>query len=68
MRVMLDNVRTNLRAALKHQKDQMGYNLAAVKFVKSGVEAAGNSEFVDEEAFKETEERGRKKRGFASLA
>lgn len=68
MRTMLDSVRMNLRAALKHQKDEMGFNLAAVRFVKSGVDAAGTSEYVDEESFKEAEERGRKKRGFATLA
>jgi len=68
MRVLLSSVRKNLRAALKSQKDQMGFNLAAVRFVKNGVEAAGKSDFVDEEAFREAEERARKKRAFATLA
>ncbi|KAG0123733.1 hypothetical protein HOY82DRAFT_582102 [Tuber indicum] len=68
MRVLLSNVRKNLRTALKSQKDQMGFNLAAVRFVKNGVEAAGKSDFVDEEAFREMEERGKRKRAFATLA
>ena len=68
MRVLLSSVRKNLRAALKSQKDQMGFNLAAIRFVKNGVEAAGKSDFVDEEAFREVEERARKKRAFATLA
>lgn len=68
MRAMLDSVRANLRAALRHQKDEMGFNLAAVKFVKSGVDQRGVSEYVDEEAFKMQEERATKKRGFATLA
>ncbi|RPB14395.1 WD40 repeat-like protein [Morchella conica CCBAS932] len=68
MRTMLDSVRANLRAALRHQKDEMGFNLAAVKFVKSGVDQRGVSEYVDEEAFKMQEERATKKRGFATLA
>lgn len=46
----------------------MGFNLAAIRFVKNGVEAAGKSDFVDEEAFREAEERARKKRAFATLA
>ena len=65
---MLDSVRANLRAALKRQKDQMGFNMAAVRFVKSGVEANGNSEFMDETTFKEAQVRGKKKRVFANLA
>ncbi|KAL7273608.1 beta transducin [Rhizina undulata] len=68
MRAMLDSVRRNLRAALKHQKDEMGFNLAAVRYIRTGVEGMGNKEFLDEEAYKEAEERGKKKRVFASLA
>ena len=63
---MLATVRTNLRAALNRQKDQMGYNMAAVKFVKGAVEAKGNSEFFMDD--KEVQVRGKKKRAFASLA
>jgi U3 small nucleolar RNA-associated protein 12 len=45
----------------------MGFNMAAVRFVKTGVRAAGNSEFVDEELVS-AEVRGGKKRAFATLA
>lgn len=68
MRTMLDSVRVNLRAALLRQKDQMGFNLAAVRFVGAAVEAGKTCEYVDEEALREVEERGRRKRGFATLA
>jgi U3 small nucleolar RNA-associated protein 12 len=68
MRNMLDNVRGHLRAALKHQKDEMGFNLAAVRYIKSGVDAKKSKNFMDEEEYKEMEERNKKKRGFASLA
>lgn len=65
MRVMLQSVSVNLRAALRGQKDEMGFNLAALRFVVGGREAC---EFGDEEALKEAEERGRRKRGFATVA
>jgi len=68
MRNMLDNVRGHLRAALKHQKDEMGFNLAAVRYIKSGVDAKKSKNFMDEEEYKEMEERNKKKRGFATLA
>lgn len=68
MRVMLDSVRVNLRAALLRQKDQMGFNLAVVRFVGAALEAAKTCEYGDEEARREEEERGRRKRGFATVA
>lgn len=68
LRGMLEGVRVHLRAALRRQKDEMGFNLAAVRFVKSGVEERGVREYVDEESLKEVEERGRRKRGFATVA
>lgn len=68
MRVMLSSVRLNLRTALLRQKDQMGFNLAAVRFVGAAVEAGKTCEYVDEEALKEVEERSKRKRGFATLA
>ncbi|TGZ84619.1 WD40 repeat-like protein [Ascodesmis nigricans] len=68
MRQMLDDVRNHLRAALEHQKDEMGFNLAALRFVKMGVEERKTRNFVDEEEYKEMAERGRKKRAFATVA
>lgn len=68
MRQMLDNVRTHLRAALQHQKDEMGFNLAALRFIKMGVDERKTKNFVDEDEYKEMEERSRKKRAFATLA
>ncbi|KAF8543894.1 hypothetical protein BDD12DRAFT_773091 [Trichophaea hybrida] len=68
MRNMLDSVRGHLRAALKHQKDEMGFNLAAVRYIKSGVDAKKSKNFMDEEEYKGMEEKNKKKRGFATLA
>lgn len=67
-RPMLDSIRLNLRQALKHQKDEMGYNLAALRYVKQGLKGLTERDLIDEDEIKEAEERGRKKRGFASLA
>ena len=55
MRTMLDGIRANLREALKRQKDEMGYNIAALKVV--GMQMADNSikGFVDEKWDEERE-------------
>ncbi|CAG8442083.1 2687_t:CDS:10 [Ambispora gerdemannii] len=45
MRPMLDSIRTHLRAALKRQKDTLGYNLAAMKYIKRDWEANATAEF-----------------------
>lgn len=68
MRSMLDSVRAHLRAALKHQKDEMGFNLAAVRYIKTGVDAKKSKNFMDEEEFRGFEEKNTKKRAFATLA
>ncbi|KAI1344581.1 WD domain-containing protein [Xylariaceae sp. FL0016] len=48
MRVMLDGIRTNLRRALKKQKDEMGYNIAALKVANMQIQEASVKEYVDE--------------------
>lgn len=67
MRPMLDRIRANLRAALQTQKDEMGYNLAALRVVGEQVRDAGSRTFVGEEDGLE-EERQRRKRGFVDVA
>ena len=63
---MLDSVRVHLRKALARQKDEMGFNIAAVKFVLRGVNEGRNKEFGGaEEEFGVAEG---KKRGFANLS
>lgn len=68
MRDVLDRLRVHIKAAEQRQKDEMGYNLAGLRYIKMTVEERKTRNFVDEEEFKEAEERGKKKRGFASLA
>ena len=68
MRQLLDAIREGLRASLEMQKDEMGFNLAALRFVGRRMEEMGRSEFVDEIVVEEDLGKGRKKRGFVDIA
>lgn len=72
MRPMLDDIRQHLRMALQRQKDELGFNLAALKFVGNKVRENGRKEYVDEAMWEQEEEetfrKGRKKRGFVHVA
>jgi len=48
MRGMLDGIRANLREALRRQKDEMGYNIAALKVVGMQMAESSIKGFVDE--------------------
>ncbi|EEY18613.1 DOM34-interacting protein [Verticillium alfalfae VaMs.102] len=48
MRTMLDGIRANLRAALRKQKNEMGYNIAALKVVGMQLQAKSVKDYVDE--------------------
>lgn len=71
LRPMLDGIREQLRGALQAQKDEMGFNLAALRFVGRRMGEMGKKQFVDEEVWEEEEQgigKGRKKRGFVDVA
>ena len=71
LRPMLDEIREQLRGALQAQKDEMGFNLAALRFVGRRMGEMGKKQYVDEDAWEEEEEvigKGRKKRGFVDIA
>ena len=70
MRPMLDAIRVSLREALQQQKDEMGFNMAALRFVGNQVRDKSTREYVDEKAWDEDEkgEKGRKKRAFVDVA
>lgn len=71
MRPMLDEIRQHLRKALQHQKDEMGFNLAALKFVGSRIQEKGSKDYIDEAVWEEEEaaaKGGKKKRGFVDIA
>lgn len=68
MKVMMDGIRTNLRAALKRQKDEMGVNIAALKIVGMQIRDQSVKEYVDETWEDRNEERSAKKRTFVHVA
>lgn len=70
MRPMLDEIRQHLRTALQKQKDEMGFNLAALRFVHNKVKEKGSKDYVDEALWEEEglAGKGRKKRGFVDIA
>ncbi|KAH0558774.1 hypothetical protein GP486_004587 [Trichoglossum hirsutum] len=67
IRPMLEGIRENLRKALKMQKDEMGFNLAALGFVSDTVKDAGVSVYIDER-WEDGKEKGIRKRGFIDVA
>ncbi|KAF6230072.1 hypothetical protein HO133_004411 [Letharia lupina] len=70
LKVMLDGIREQLRGALQAQKDEMGFNLAALRFVGRRMGEMGQKQYVDEKVWEEEEVigKGRKKRGFIDVA
>ena len=71
LRPMLDGIREQLRGALQAQKDEMGFNLAALRFVGRRMGEMGRKQYVDEAVWEEEEEvieKGKKKRGFVDVA
>ena len=71
LRPMLDGIREQLRGALQSQKDEMGFNLAALRFVGRRMGEMSKKQYVDEKVWDEEEEvigKGRKKRGFVEVA
>ncbi|KZF25906.1 putative small nucleolar ribonucleo protein complex subunit Dip2 [Xylona heveae TC161] len=68
LRPMLDAIREHLRQSLNRQKDEMGFNLAALRFVSGRVHDKGVSDFIDETEVTEEPERGKRKRGFVNVA
>ena len=70
LRPMLDGIRKQLRRALQAQKDEMGFNLAALRFVGRRMGEMGKTQYVDEDTWEEEETagKGRKKRGFVDIA
>ena len=71
LRPMLDGIRGQLRTALEAQKDEMGFNLAALRFVGRRMGEMGRKQYVDDDVWEEEEravEKGRKKRAFVDVA
>ncbi|KAE9579055.1 U3 small nucleolar RNA-associated protein 12 [Colletotrichum fructicola] len=68
MRTMLDGIRANLRAALKRQKDEMGFNIAALKVVGMQIQEKSVKDYVDENWDDGDESRSIKKRAFVQVS
>lgn len=71
MRAMLDGIRVNLRESLRRQKDEMGYNIAALKVVGMQMAESSIKGFVDEkwdEAREKEEAAAVKKRAFVHVS
>ena len=68
MRLMLDGIRGNLRHALKRQKDEMGYNLAALRVIGDQVKEKGVKEYVDEDTWEVEDTKSQRKRGFVQVS
>ena len=69
MRPMLEGVRDHLRRSLQRQKDEMGFNLAALRFIGNRVKDKSHKEYVDEATWEDEDVgKGKKKRGFVDIA
>lgn len=68
MRAMLDGLRTNLRLALKKQKDEMGYNMAALKIVGMQIQEKSIRDYVDENWEEDDDNSGARKRAFVQVS
>ncbi|KAK2025256.1 WD domain-containing protein [Colletotrichum zoysiae] len=68
MRGMLDGIRANLRAALKRQKDEMGFNIAALKVVGMQIQEKSVKDYVDENWDAGDDSRAVKKRAFVQVS
>ncbi|KAK4142615.1 uncharacterized protein C8A04DRAFT_38147 [Dichotomopilus funicola] len=72
MRAALERLRASLRAALRRQKDEMGYNLAALRVVGMQLRDRSVKEYVDENWEEEKQGgeggNGGKKRGFVDVS
>ncbi|KAF5100063.1 hypothetical protein D0Z00_001400 [Geotrichum galactomycetum] len=68
MRPTLESLRGALRAGLELHKNQIGYNIAGLKFLKQNWELHHKKEFIDETQQREEEERLTKKRTFTTAS
>lgn len=69
MRGMLDGIRMNLRRALRRQKDEMGYNIAALRVVGMQMAEKNVKDYVDEK-WDDDEDKNKavRKRAFVHVA
>ncbi|KAL1992487.1 hypothetical protein VTN49DRAFT_4519 [Thermomyces lanuginosus] len=71
MRPMLDRIRSTLREVLAKQKDEMGFNLAALQYIGVQVREQTTKDYVDEETWEKQQAEklsSGTKRGYISVA
>ncbi|KAL2002183.1 hypothetical protein VTN02DRAFT_480 [Thermoascus thermophilus] len=70
MRPMLDGIRASLRRVLARQKDEMGFNLAALQYIGNQVGDRTKKDYVDEDLWEEEQRKQKesKKRQFVNIA
>jgi len=69
MKVMLDGVRAHLREALRRQRDEMGFNIAALTVAEMHISEQNVKEYVDERwDDNAAEDESLKKRKFVNVA
>ena len=68
MKAMLQAIKGNLRASLKRQKDEIGFNLAALRVITAKVKQKEVKDYVDEDTWEAEGVQSGRKRGFVQVA
>jgi U3 small nucleolar RNA-associated protein 12 len=68
MKITLDGIRNSLRQSLQKQKDEMGYNLAALRVIGNQLQEKGVKDYVDEETWDDGDTKSQKKRAFVQVS
>ncbi|KAI7977467.1 hypothetical protein EIK77_007089 [Talaromyces pinophilus] len=71
MRPMLDRIRSTLREVLAKQKDEMGFNLAALHFIGGQIREQGSKSYIDVDTWEDKQVSTTStgvKRGYVSIA
>lgn len=68
MKAMLDGIKHHLRQTLKRQKDEMGYNLAALRLLSRQAHDRTVSDYVDESSWGAEDAANQRKRGFVQVS
>jgi U3 small nucleolar RNA-associated protein 12 len=68
MRAMLDRIRVSLRAALRRQKDEMGFNIAALKVVGMQIDMKSDKSFSGDANDGSSADPSLRKRAFVDVA
>jgi U3 small nucleolar RNA-associated protein 12 len=67
MKPMLKGIKGNLRASLKRQKDEIGFNLAALRVISTKVKHKEVKDYVDEDTWDDEALTTGRKRGFVHV-